>query len=94
MFAKVCPISVRPTAQQSEAVMHVTAERDVGAKPPLGEGTIDQILDDLAQLRLLGAGTVVLDPFNGDPEETHHPEAAWYALAAISARARHLEEQP
>jgi hypothetical protein len=58
-----------------------------------GEGTIDQILDDVAQLRLLGAGTVVLDPFNGDPDDTHHPEAAWYALAAISARARHLEEQ-
>ena len=27
-----------------------------------GAGTIDQILDDLAQLRLLGADTVVLDP--------------------------------
>ena len=59
-----------------------------------GEGTIDQILDDLAQLHLLGAGTVVLDPFNGDPGETHHPEAAWYALAAVSAIARHLGEQP
>ena len=58
-----------------------------------GEGTIDQILDDLTQLHLLGAGTVVLDPFNGDPDETHHPEAAWYALAAISAGARHLGEQ-
>jgi alkanesulfonate monooxygenase SsuD/methylene tetrahydromethanopterin reductase-like flavin-dependent oxidoreductase (luciferase family) len=59
-----------------------------------GEGTIDQILDDLTQLHLLGAGTVVLDPFNGDPDETHHPEAAWYALAAVSATARHLGEQP
>ena len=59
-----------------------------------GEGTIDQILDDLAQLRRLVAGTVVLDPFNGDPDETHHPEAAWSALAAVAARVRHLEEQP
>ena len=57
-----------------------------------GEGTIDQILDDLAQLRLLGAGTVVLDPFNGHPDETHHPEAAWHALATVAAAARHLEE--
>src|SRR5262249_7078780 len=32
-----------------------------------GEGTIGQVLDDLTQLRLLGAGTVVLDPFGGDP---------------------------
>ena len=57
-----------------------------------GEGTIEQILDDLTQLHQLGAGTVVLDPFNGDPDETHHPEAAWYALATVSARARHLGE--
>lgn len=40
----------------------------------------------------LGAGTVVLDPFNGDPDETRHPEAAWHALATVSARARHLGE--
>ena len=57
-----------------------------------GEGTIDQILDDLTQLHLLGAGTVVLDPFNGDPDETRHPEAAWHALATVSARAHHLGE--
>jgi alkanesulfonate monooxygenase SsuD/methylene tetrahydromethanopterin reductase-like flavin-dependent oxidoreductase (luciferase family) len=57
-----------------------------------GEGTIGQILDDLTQLELLGAGTVVLDPFNGDPDETRHPEAAWHALATVSARARQLGE--
>ena len=57
-----------------------------------GEGTIDQVLDDLAQLRLLGAGTVVLDPFNGDPGETHRPEAAWQALATVSAGIRHVGE--
>ena len=57
-----------------------------------GEGTIDQVLDDLAQLRLLGADTVVLDPFNGDPAETHRPEVAWQALATVSAGARHLGE--
>jgi alkanesulfonate monooxygenase SsuD/methylene tetrahydromethanopterin reductase-like flavin-dependent oxidoreductase (luciferase family) len=57
-----------------------------------GEGTIDQVLDDLAQLSLLGADTVVLDPFNGHPGETHHPEVAWQALATVSARTRHLGE--
>jgi alkanesulfonate monooxygenase SsuD/methylene tetrahydromethanopterin reductase-like flavin-dependent oxidoreductase (luciferase family) len=50
-----------------------------------GEGTIEQILDDLEQLRLLGADTVVLDPFNGDPRETCHPETAWQALATVAA---------
>jgi alkanesulfonate monooxygenase SsuD/methylene tetrahydromethanopterin reductase-like flavin-dependent oxidoreductase (luciferase family) len=59
-----------------------------------GEGTIDQVLDDLAQLRLLGADTVVLDPLGGDPDETHRPEAAWQALATVWARTRHLREQP
>ena len=59
-----------------------------------GEGTIDQVLDDLAQLRLLGADTIVLDPFGGDPDETRHPEEAWQALATVRARTRHLREQP
>jgi probable F420-dependent oxidoreductase len=51
-----------------------------------GQGTIDQVVDDLEQLRLLGADTVVLDPFNGDPRETYHPEVAWHALATVFAR--------
>jgi len=59
-----------------------------------GEGTIGQVLDDLAELRLLGAGTVVLDPFCGDPAETLRPEDAWQALATVWARTRHLREQP
>lgn len=50
-----------------------------------GEGTIDQIMDDLDQLRLLGAETVVLDHYNGDPRETCHPQAARQALATVAA---------
>ncbi|MCX5377400.1 LLM class flavin-dependent oxidoreductase [Streptomyces sp. NBC_00091] len=50
-----------------------------------GEGTIDQIMDDLDQLRLLGAESVVLDTYNGDPRETCHPQAAWQALATVAA---------
>jgi hypothetical protein len=45
-------------------------------------------------LRLLGADTVVLDPFSGDPDETLRPEAAWQALATVWARTPHLREQP
>ena len=44
------------------------------------------VAGDLEQLRSLGAGTVVLDPFNGDPDETAHPEAAWQALATVAER--------
>ncbi|MFG2876115.1 LLM class flavin-dependent oxidoreductase [Streptomyces sp. NPDC048337] len=50
-----------------------------------GEGTIDQVLDDIEQLRLLGAGTVLLDPYLGDPNETLRPEVAWQALATVAA---------
>ncbi|MET9634703.1 LLM class flavin-dependent oxidoreductase [Lentzea sp. NPDC006480] len=49
----------------------------------LGEGTIEQVVADLRQLREDGAHAVVLDPFEGDPEETRHPEVAWHALAAV-----------
>jgi alkanesulfonate monooxygenase SsuD/methylene tetrahydromethanopterin reductase-like flavin-dependent oxidoreductase (luciferase family) len=50
-----------------------------------GEGTIDQVLRDLDELETLGADTVVLDPFNDDPDETLHPETAWQALATVIA---------
>jgi hypothetical protein len=56
-----------------------------------GVGTIEQIVDDLAQLRSLGAHTVLLDPFNGDPDETTRPQVAWQALATVSANWREPE---
>lgn len=64
-----------------------------------GEGTIDQVLDDLDQLDRLGSDAVVLDPFNGDPAETCHPEVAWDALTQVTtawSRTSHQQrtEQP
>ncbi|MEI8408876.1 MULTISPECIES: LLM class flavin-dependent oxidoreductase [unclassified Kribbella] len=53
-----------------------------------GEGSLDQVLTDLDELRELGARSVVLDPFVGDPAETERPEAAWQALATIAAHRR------
>lgn len=41
--------------------------------------------DDLDRLRALGADTVVLDPFNGDPDETLRPATAWRDLATVAA---------
>jgi alkanesulfonate monooxygenase SsuD/methylene tetrahydromethanopterin reductase-like flavin-dependent oxidoreductase (luciferase family) len=63
-----------------------------GSERAAGEGTIGQILDDLEQLRLLGAGTVVLDPFGGDPRETLRPQEAWRALATVAAHLDTLTE--
>jgi probable F420-dependent oxidoreductase len=50
-----------------------------------GEGSVQQVIEDLDVLRKLGAQSVVLDPFVGDPTETERPEAAWQALATIAA---------
>ncbi|MGP3965324.1 LLM class flavin-dependent oxidoreductase [Nonomuraea sp. 3N208] len=55
---------------------------------PAGVGTIEQILDDLDQLHRLGADTVVLDPYHGDPEDTRRPHEAWQALAAVATHWR------
>ena len=66
-------------------VLRITDAPVTGSQRLAGEGTIGQVLDDLEQLRLLGAGTVVLDPFNGDPAQTHHPQEAWQMLATVSA---------
>jgi len=66
--------------------LKLTATPVTGDDRLAGHGTIGQITDDLDMLRSLGADTVVLDPFNGDPGETLHPEAAWQALATIAER--------
>lgn len=65
--------------------LDLTAEPVSGPERLAGEGTIDQVMADLDQLRLLGAEAVVLDPYNGDPRETCRPQAAWQALATVAA---------
>jgi alkanesulfonate monooxygenase SsuD/methylene tetrahydromethanopterin reductase-like flavin-dependent oxidoreductase (luciferase family) len=66
-------------------LLRVTEAPVTGPERRAGEGTLDQVLDDLAQLRALGADTVVLDPFDADPAETLRPEVAWRDLAAVAA---------
>ncbi|MEU4329962.1 LLM class flavin-dependent oxidoreductase [Nonomuraea dietziae] len=74
--------------------LRLTEKPVTGAGRLAGEGTIDQILGDLDELSRLGADTVVLDPFNGDPRETCHPETAWQALAALAAHRPRSTERP
>ncbi|MET8544836.1 LLM class flavin-dependent oxidoreductase [Kitasatospora sp. NPDC004799] len=68
--------------------LRITDAPVTGPERPAGVGTLEQILDDLHQLRLLGADTVVLDPYHGDPEETRRPDAAWRALATVTTHWR------
>ncbi|MEV6814777.1 TIGR03619 family F420-dependent LLM class oxidoreductase [Micromonospora sp. NPDC051296] len=58
-----------------------------------GVGTIDQIIADIDQIRLLGAEAVVLDPFNGDLAEIRQPERAWQTLAAVAAYHKSQEDR-
>jgi alkanesulfonate monooxygenase SsuD/methylene tetrahydromethanopterin reductase-like flavin-dependent oxidoreductase (luciferase family) len=66
-------------------LLRLTTTPVTGPERLAGHGTLEQVLDDLAQLRALGADTVVLDPFDSDPAETLHPEVAWRDLAAVAA---------
>ncbi|WP_188197420.1 LLM class flavin-dependent oxidoreductase [Nonomuraea sp. SYSU D8015] len=66
-------------------LLRLTDAPVTGPERRAGEGTIEQVADDLEELRRLGAETVVLDPFIGDPDETLRPEAAWQMLATVAA---------
>lgn len=66
--------------------LRLTAEPVTVADREAGHGTLGQILGDLAELRRLGAETIVLDPYNGDPAETLRPEIAWDQLTAVRSQ--------
>ncbi|MGY4976728.1 LLM class flavin-dependent oxidoreductase [Streptomyces sp. 900105755] len=55
---------------------------------PAGVGDLEQIVGDLGELRGLGARTVVLDPYDGDPARTRRPHVAWRALTVVAERWR------
>lgn len=68
--------------------LQLTSSRVEGPERLAGTGSLEQILDDLSELRRLGVDTVVLDPYHGDPEETRRPDVAWRALTAVATRWR------
>ncbi|MFG2054359.1 LLM class flavin-dependent oxidoreductase [Micromonospora sp. NPDC048930] len=70
-----------------------TREPVTGPDRLAGVGTIDQIHADLDQIRLLGADTVLLDPYHGDPTEIRQPERAWRTLAAVAAHHKSQEDR-
>lgn len=53
-----------------------------------GQGTLDQIEQDIAELAALGAQYVLLDPYGGKPETTAEPEREWSMLARFTERQR------
>jgi len=84
----------RPTpALAPRIALRITKTPVVDAARLAGEGTVQQIVDDLEQLRRLGSDTVLLDPFGGDPQEIRRPQPAWQALATLAAHWNLREEE-
>lgn len=58
-----------------------------------GEGSMDQVRQDLEALQSLGAEYVVLDTYLDDPEATRRHEPAWRTLTALADEALDLGHQ-
>ena len=80
--------SHNPPALAPRIAFRLTGAPVAGDERLAGTGSLEQILSDLGELRRLGAGTVVLDPYHGDPEETRRPDVAWRALTAVATNWR------
>jgi probable F420-dependent oxidoreductase len=58
-----------------------------------GEGTVDQVRRDFAELEKLGARYVLLDTYADDAEATRHHETAWRMIATVAERVVDLPRQ-
>ena len=59
----------------------------------VGEGSLEQVRRDLAQLEELGCQYVLLDTFYDDLEAVKHNEAAWSVLAVMAEKVLDLKNQ-
>jgi len=58
-----------------------------------GQGTLEQVRQDIIELMELGAQYVVLDTYTGTPEDSLHPEQAWAMLATLAEQVFDLPRQ-
>ena len=58
-----------------------------------GEGSLDQVHRDLAELEEMGCSYVVLDNYFYDPEAMRRHEASWRMLSVMAERVLDLENQ-
>ena len=58
-----------------------------------GEGSVDQVHRDLAELEGLGCSYVLLDTYYDDPEATRHSETSWRMLALMAEKVLDLGNQ-
>ena len=68
-------------------VLRLTDAPMAGPDRRAGEGTLEQVLDDIDRLEKAGAESLVLDPFDGDTS-TAATEEALRALHLVAAHSR------
>lgn len=73
--------------------LHLTGEPLDDAQRRAGEGTVDQVRADLAELASLGADYVLLDTYTGEPEATRDTEHSWSMLSTLAERILDLPRQ-
>jgi probable F420-dependent oxidoreductase len=59
----------------------------------VGEGSLDQVHRDLAELEALGCSYVLLDTYNDDIEAIRHSETSWRMLSVMAEKVLDLEKQ-
>ena len=73
--------------------LHITDTRLPDDQRIGGEGNLDQVRADLAELVTLGASYVLLDTYTDDAEATRHHETAWRMLAVLAEQVLDLPNE-
>ena len=73
--------------------LHVTGSPVPDGDRVVGEGSLDQIHRDMAELESLGCDYVLLDTYLDDPEALRHPEDAWRIYAEMAEKVLDLGNQ-
>lgn len=58
-----------------------------------GEGSLEQVHRDMAELESLGCAYVLLDTYRDDPDAVKHGEASWRMLADMAEKVLDLDSQ-
>ena len=73
--------------------LHVTGSPAPEHERVVGEGSLDQIHRDMAELESLGCDYVLLDTYLDNPEALRHPEDSWRIYAEMAEKVLDLGNQ-